>query len=59
MRKNIEMSDDEEEDEEVKGQEYAQLLSFSCYDTEVYSVYNPYNSVKVSGPKWSKEGGYE
>ena len=41
-----------------KRQEHANLLSFSEYDDEeIHSVYNPYLSIKVTGPMWSKEGG--
>ena len=59
IRKNYDFGEDESVIEERKHQVVApvNLLSYSCYDTEILSAYNEYESVKVSGPKWSNEAG--
>lgn len=59
VRKVFEDNDEDSyvEEKKQKGQENGNLLSFSCYNTDVYSVYNPYQQVKVTGPKWTNEGG--
>lgn len=42
IRKNLDGSSEEEEEEKVRGkcnkQDHADLISFSCYDTDVFSV---------------------
>jgi len=67
QRKNLDYTDpDYFNDEEEKGSHIiepqttkANLLGFSesCFDTEIYRVYNPFERLSVSGPKWSGEGG--
>jgi len=43
MRRQEDKFSDEEEEEKVDRGRADQMISFSCYDTDIYTVYNPYS----------------